>query len=90
MHFVHTKSCILQGADLKASDDDLVHNPVELTAIYNIVSQHAADMHPLFTVNYVTVGGRLCISIQYYTDRTSKLTAQHFTKTLTQYLIEYS
>ncbi len=71
---------------------DEVHDnrksPINITGIYNIVHQHRCSLCPLFTVNYVTVRGRLCISVLYYTDLASKSTAELFAKKLYGNLIK--
>ena len=71
----------------KRSNADISRSGVKISAIYNIVSQHRCSLCPLFTVNYITIGGRLCISVLYYTDLTPKTTAQVFAEKLLENLI---
>lgn len=58
--------------------------------MYTIVKQHATPFTPLFTVNYVTVNERLCVSVLYYTGRTSKKEAKQFANKLKNLILYFS
>ena len=58
--------------------DNAEDHLVEATSLFNVVTEHNSPLTSLFTVNCVTINGRMCISVLYYTHQTSPRTAQEF------------
>ena len=52
--------------------------PVTATSLFNVVAEHNFPLIGLFTVNCVTINGRMCVGVLYYTHQTSARVAQQY------------
>ena len=48
------------------------------TSLFNVVAEHNFPLIGLFTINCVTINGRMCVGILYYTNQTSAKVAQQY------------
>ena len=48
------------------------------TSLFNVVAEHNFPLIGLFTINCVTINGRMCVGVLYYTHQTSAKVAQQY------------